>query len=140
MKQRSPRIRQARGPDRPLIASELDRLREKPPRASKNEPIDQLERLAILNGIRDGDAPSRIARQWSISTRTVERVKNKLYENPLSIFEFHVVIHRGKGDYQCVFCVESKSRQSRCQRHVLAHFFAHHIAQNIDLGDIPEVF
>ena len=72
----------------------------------------------------------------SISTRTVERVKNKLYDNPLSLFDYHVVIHRGKGDYQCVFCGESKSRLSQCQRHVLAH----HIAQNIDLGDIPEVF
>ncbi len=99
MTQRSPRIRQARGPDRPMIASELDRLREKPPRSSKNEPLDNLERLAILNGIRDGDPPSRIARQWSISTRTVERVKTKLYDDPLSIFGYHVVIHRGKGDY-----------------------------------------
>ena len=65
MTQRSPRIRQARGPDKPLIVSELDRLREKPPRASKNEPLDQLERrLAILNGIRDGDAPARIAQNF----------------------------------------------------------------------------
>ena len=63
-------------------------------------------------------------------------MKNKLYDDRLSIFQYHVVIHRSKGDYQCVFCGESKSRQSRCQRHVLAH----HIAQNIDLGDIPEVF
>ena len=113
MTKRSPRIRQTRGPDRPLIASELDRLREKPPRASKNEPIDQLERLAILNGIRDGDAPSRIARQWSISTRTVERVKTKLYADPLSIFGYHVVIHRGTGAYQCVFGGEARSRSQR---------------------------
>ncbi len=42
--------------------------------------------------------------------------------------------------YQCVFCGQSKPRLSIAQRHVLAHFFAHHIAQNIDLGDIPEVF
>jgi len=84
--------------------------------------------------------PARIATQYHVSTRTVDRVKNKLYDNPLSIFDYHVVIHRGKGDYQCVFCGESKPRQSQCQRHVLAHLFAHHIAQNIDLGDIPEVF
>ena len=69
-----------------------------------------------------------------------ECVKNKLYDNPLSLFDYHVVIHQGKGEYQCVFCGETKSRLSQCQRHVLAHFFAHHIAQNIDLGDIPEVF
>jgi len=99
-----------------------------------------LDRLAILNGIRDGDAPSRIADQWNITLSSIVRVKTKLYDDPLSIFEYHVVIHQGKGDYQCVFCGESKSRQSQCQRHVLAHFYAHHIAQNIDLGDIPEVF
>ncbi len=44
------------------------------------------------------------------------------------------------GIYQCVYCGETKSGLSQCQRHVLAHFFAHHIAQNIDLGDILEVF
>ena len=140
MTQRASVSRKGRGPNRPLIVKELERLREKPPRASKNVPLSNLDRLAILNGIRDGDAPSRIAEQWNISLSTIERVKTKLYDNPLSIFEYHVVIHQGKGDYQCVFCGESKSRQSRCQRHVLAHFFAHHIAQNIDLGDIPEVF
>ena len=118
----------------------MERLSEKPPRTSRNEPINQLERLAIINGIRDGDAPSRIASQVKCSVSTVVRVKTRLYDEPLSIFEYHVVIHRGKGDYQCLFCGESKSRQSQCQRHVLAHFFAHHIAQNIDLGDIPEVF
>ena len=136
MTQHSPRTRQPTNPRRPPIAGELDRLREKPPGASKNELLDQLERLAILNGIGDGDAPARIATQWNISGRTVERVRAKLYDDPLSIFEYHVVIHRGKGDYQCVFCGESKSRQRQSQRHVLAH----HIAQNIDLGDIPEVF
>ncbi len=140
MTQRASASRKGRGPNRPLIVKELERLREKPPRASKNVPLSNLDRLAILNGIRDGDAPSRIAAQWNISLSTIERVKTKLYDNPLSIFEYHVVIHQGKGDYQCVFCGESKSRQSQCQRHVLAHFFAHHIAQNIDLGDIPEVF
>ena len=117
-----------------------DRLRKKPPRVGKTEPLSQLDRLAILNGIRDGDAPIRIAAQWNISIRSIERVRSRLNDEPLSIFEYHVVIHRGKGDYQCVFCGESKSRLSQCQRHVLAHFFAHHTAQNIDLGDIPEVF
>ena len=58
MVQRTPNTRRGRGPDRPLIAEEFERLRKKPPRASKTEPLDQLERLAILNGIRDGDAPA----------------------------------------------------------------------------------
>ena len=55
MVQRTPNTRRGRGPDRPLIADESERLRKKPPRASKTEPLDQLERLAILNGIRVDD-------------------------------------------------------------------------------------
>ena len=35
---------------KPPIAEDLDRLRKKPPRASKTEPLSQLDRLAILNG------------------------------------------------------------------------------------------
>jgi len=88
MTQQSPRTRPGPGPDKPLIVAELSRLREKRPRATKNEPLSQLERLAILNGLRDGDAPARIATQYSISTRSVERVKNKLYDNPLSPFDY----------------------------------------------------
>ncbi len=87
MVQRTPNTRRGRGPDRPLIADELERLRKKPPRASKTEPLSQLDRLAILNGIRDGDALARIATQWNLSVRTVERVRGSLYDEPLSIFD-----------------------------------------------------
>ncbi len=58
----------------------------------------------------------------------------------LATMVYDVIDHRGKGMYQCIFCGESKPRLSIAQRHVLAHFFAHHIAQNIDLAEIPEVF
>ena len=125
---------------KPPIAEDLDKLREKPPRATNREPLSRLERMAILDGLCDGDAPGRISSQWNISTRTIRQFKSKLFDNPLSLFDYNVINHRGKGMYQCVFCGESKPRLSLCQRHVLAHFFAHHIAQNIDLGDIPEVF
>ena len=84
-------------PKKPLIAAELSRLREKPPRATSREPLSQLDRLAILNGLRDGDAPARIATQCNISVRSVDWVKNKLYDKPLSLFDYHVVIHQGKG-------------------------------------------
>jgi len=102
--------------------------------------MSRLERMAILDGLCDGDAPGRIATQWNISRRTIPLLKSRLFDEPLSIFHYHVINHRGKGMYQCVFCGESKPRLSQCQRHVLPHYFAHHIAQNIDLGDIPEVF
>ena len=140
MTQRSPRTGIPPAIRKPPIAEELKRLRELPPRTTNREALSGLERLAILNGIRDGLSPSRIATQWSMSSKTVQRFKSWIYDEPLRIFHFHVVSHRGKGMFQCVFFGETKSRLSQCQRHVLAHFFAHHIAQNIDLGDIPEVF
>jgi len=96
--------------------------------------------LAILDGLKDGESPARIGGQWNISKRTISDFKSRLYDEPLSLFHYQVIDHRGKGMYQCVFCGEPKPRLSVAQRHVLAHFFAHHIAQNIDLGDIPEVF
>jgi len=140
MTQRSPRSGIPPIIRKPPIAEKLDKLREKPPRATNREPLSGLERMAILDGLCDGDAPGRIATQWKISTKTVRLFKSRLYDDPLNLFHYSVIDHRGKGMYQCVFCGESKPRLSQCQRHVLAHFFAHHIAQNIDLGDIPEVF
>ncbi len=125
---------------KPPIWEELEKLREKPARSSNRQPLSRLERLAILDGLKDGESPARIGRQWNISKRTVSDFKSRLYDEPLSLFHHQVIDHRGKGMYQCIFCGESKPRLSVAQRHVLAHFFAHHIAQNIDLGDIPEVF
>ncbi len=125
---------------KPPIAEELEKLREKPPRTSNRQPLSRLERLAILDGLKDSESPARIGNQWNLSKRTVREFKSRLYDDPLSLFHYGVIDHRGKGMYQCVFCGESKPRLSTAQRHVLAHFFAHHIAQNIDLADIPEVF
>ena len=50
-------------------------------------PLSRWERLAILNRWRDGLSTSRIATQWNISVRTVERVRGSLYDEPLSIFD-----------------------------------------------------
>ena len=73
MTQRASQSRRGRGPPQPLITKELERLREKPARATNREPLSRLERMAILDGLCDGDAPGRIATQWKISTKTVRR-------------------------------------------------------------------
>ncbi len=70
---------------KPPIARELDKLREKPARATNREPLNRLERLAILDGLCDGDAPGRIAAQWNISVRTVREFKGKLFDNYLIV-------------------------------------------------------
>ncbi len=84
-------------------------------------------------------APSRIAVDLNCSVRTVSYIKQKLYDYPLTIFNLDVISHRANGVFQCVFCGEAKNRLSQCQRHVLAHFFAYHIAQNIDLSSVPQI-
>ena len=45
MTQRTTNTRRGRGPDSPLITEELKRLREKPPRVGKTEPLDQVIRV-----------------------------------------------------------------------------------------------
>ena len=69
---------------KPPVAEELDKLREKPPRVTNREPLSRLERMAILDGLCDGDGPGRIATQWKISTKTVRLFKGRLFDNPLS--------------------------------------------------------
>ncbi len=64
---------------KPPIAEELEKLREKPARSSNREPLSRLERLAILDGLKDGEGPTRIAGLWGISKRTVREFKSKLY-------------------------------------------------------------
>jgi len=56
---------------KPPIAEELDKLRELPPRTTNREPLSRLERLAILEGLRGGLSTSRIAKQWSMSVKTL---------------------------------------------------------------------
>ena len=48
---------------KPPIAEELKRLRELPPQTTNREPLSRWERLAVLNGLRDGLSTSRIAKQ-----------------------------------------------------------------------------
>ncbi len=47
MTQRPSQTRKGRGPDRPLITRELERLREKPPRAGPTVPLSQLDRRRL---------------------------------------------------------------------------------------------
>ena len=53
--------RRGRGPDKPLITDELERLRKKPPRVGKTQPLDQLVRLASPIGWWRRSVPRRQA-------------------------------------------------------------------------------
>ena len=82
---------------KPPIAEELEKLHEKPPRTGNRVPLSRLEKLAILDGLCDGEAPGRIAAQWKISERAVRDFKSRLFDDPLSLFHYNVIDHRGKG-------------------------------------------
>ncbi len=77
------------------IAQEIRRMREYPPRGKGRTQLSRLERLAVLNGLRDGVAVSRIAEDLKCSRRTVSYVKERLYDYPLTIFDLDVIRHRG---------------------------------------------
>ena len=100
---------------KPPIWEELEKLREKPGRSSNREPLSRLERLAILDGLCDGDAPGRISSQWNISTRTIRQSKSKLFDNPLSLFDYNVINHRGR-ECTSASSVASPSPDSACVR------------------------
>ena len=79
------------------IAQEIRRMREYPPREKGRTRLSRLERLAVLNGLRDGVAASLIAKDLNCSVRTVRYVKEKLYNYPLTIFDLDVIKHVGNG-------------------------------------------
>ncbi len=58
----------------------MDKLREKPPRATNRETLSTLERMAILDGLCDGDAPGRIATQWKYRQRPSDAVRQANHE------------------------------------------------------------
>ena len=77
-------------------------MREYPPRREGRTQLSRLERLAVLNGLRDGVAVSRIAEDLNCSRRTVSYVKEKLYAYPLTVFDLVVISHRANGQFQGV--------------------------------------
>ena len=68
---------------KPPIAGELEILSKLPER-ERGESLSSLERLAVLNGLRYGLTPGRIAKQHGFSKTTVQRIKGRIYEEPLS--------------------------------------------------------
>jgi hypothetical protein len=45
-----------------------------------------LQRLVVLNGLRDGLSPSRTATQWSMSGKTVQRLKSGILDYPKRVW------------------------------------------------------
>ncbi len=120
------------------IAQDVKRLEQKPPRASR-ERLSRLEKLAMLDGIHHGLTGEQISAEHKMLTSTIQRFKRGLNDDPLSLFDMRV-IGVDMGTYYCRVCGELRNKLCQVQRHLLSHFFAPEVAQNIDLNDLPEVF
>ena len=118
---------------------DLKELESMPPRSGRGDPLCALERMAMLHGIYRGLTPVRIGAIWKMSPSTVKTFRRGIYDDPLSVLRMKTVQRTGNGVFQCRLCGEPRGKLSAAHRHVLAHFFAHEIAQNIDLRDLPEV-
>ncbi len=118
------------------IAQDIKRLEQKPPRTGSESP-SRLEKLAMLDGIHHGLTGDQTSAEHKISTRTIQRFKRGLYDDPLSLFDMRV-IGADMGIYYCRVCCELRNKLCQVQRHLLSHFFAPEVAQNIDLNDLPE--
>lgn len=114
---------------------DLKLLESMPPRG-KNR-LSNLERMAMLHGIDRGLSPSRISAKWKMRKSTVRMFRRSLYDDFLSIFRLRVVQRTGNGVFQCRLCGEPRAKLSAVQRHLLGHFFAPEIAENIDLNEMP---
>jgi hypothetical protein len=120
------------------IAQDIKRLEQIPPRTGR-EHLSRLEKLAMLDGIHHGLTDDQISAEHKMSTSTIQRFKRGLYDDPSSLFDMRV-IGVDMGIYHCRVCGELQNKLYQAQRHLLGHFFAPEVAQNIDLNDLPEVF
>ncbi len=119
------------------ISRDIRYLKQLPPRA-RNERLSRLEELAMLDGIYHGLTGDQISAEHKMSTRTIRRFRQGLYDDPLSLFDLRV-IGVGIDIYQCRVCGELRDELCHVQRHLLSHFFPSEVALNIDLTGIPEL-
>ncbi len=119
------------------IARDISYLKQLPPRA-RNERLSRLEEFAMLDGIYHGLTSDQISAEHKMSTSTIRRFKQGLYDDPLSLFDLRV-IGVDMGVYYCRVCGELRDELCQVQRHLLSHFFPSEVALNIDLTDIPEL-
>ncbi len=121
----------------PPIFFNIGEQLNKPRVRKKGGPLGGTERLMIVWGFCQGWSNKEIAYYANIGVRTVQHKLDRYFDDPLFVLELPVITRLSKNSFQCRFCSETRSRRSQAQRHFLAHMFAHHIAQNIDLSDVP---
>ncbi len=74
----------------PPIVEEIKKLKRLPPRTG-NGPLSELEKLAILDGMRRELSVSRIASEYGMPLDLVKEFKSEILGDPLSIFKLPVI-------------------------------------------------
>ena len=121
----------------PPIFVDIGEQLDKPRVRKKGGPTGLTERLIVLWGMYQGWSNVETAHYANIGPVTAKRLRNKYFDNFLSVFNCPVIAKVGPNEFQCRFCSEIRSRRSYAQRHFMSHLFALEIAENIDLDDAP---
>ncbi len=120
---------------RPPIFAEIgDRIRSRPSR-SKNAHLSTEDKLLILWGTSREWTIRQISQALPASPTTVKTYRQRIFEDPLRVFELPVLRQMAGKKHQCQLCGEERPSRVRAMRHVLAHIFPYEIARDASLTD-----
>ena len=120
---------------RPPIFAEIgDHIRSRPSR-SKNAHLSTEDKLLILWGTSRDWTIRQISQALPASPTTVKTYRQRIFEDPLRVFELPVLRQMAGKKHQCQLCGEERPSRVRAMRHVLAHIFPYEIARDASLSD-----
>ncbi len=119
---------------RPPIFAEIgDRIKNRPAR-NKNSHLSSEDKLLILWGTSRDWTIRHIAQALPASATTVKSYRQRIFDDPLLVFELPVLRQTAGKKQQCQLCGEERPSRVRAMRHVLAHIFPYEIARDISLS------
>ena len=120
---------------RPPIFAEIgDRIKNRPAR-NKNAHLSSEDKLLILWGTSRDWTIRHIAQALPASPTTVKTYRQRIFEDPLLVFELPVLRQASGKKQQCQLCGEERPSRVRAMRHVLAHIFPYEIARDVSLSE-----
>ncbi len=120
---------------RPPIFVEIgDRIKNRPSR-NKNAHLSTEDKLVILWGISREWTIRQTAQALPASPTTVKAYRQRIFADPLLVFELPVLRQASGRKYQCQLCGEERPSRVRAMRHVLAHIFPYEIARDASLSE-----
>ena len=91
------------------------------------------DKLLALWGMYRGYSMASNSRFTNVGIDTLRKLRDTVFEDPLSIFELPVYIQQGQKKFRCNFCSGVKMTKTLMIRHVLAHIIPYEMARDIDI-------